>query len=94
MLTNFKQGNDMPNFIWGSSSWKQFGIQIVKGRARTLRGWLASITALDVKNGWKWGKPTEVDWEVCKSLNNDVSRVWDGKNEDASNVAVQWWGQT
>jgi hypothetical protein len=37
LLTNFKQGDDMPNFILESSSWKQFGIWIVKGRDRSQR---------------------------------------------------------
>lgn len=62
-LTNFKQENDMPNFILESFSWKQFGIWIVRERDGKLSEWLASITAIYVMNDWRLNKPIEIDVE-------------------------------
>lgn len=75
MLTNFKQEDDMPNFILESFFGKQFGIWIVRERDGRLKEWLASITAIYVKNDWKWSKPIEVDVERVNKFEIYVE-VW------------------
>lgn len=78
----------MPNFILESSSWKQFGIWIVKGRDRSLREWLASITALCVKNDWNGSKPIEVDVERLGEFE------WYVKAYQGGHLSMGWeeWG--